>query len=61
MKKDQKTVLLIYPQGARQRLADLPAAIERAGGLCQQLVLDGDHGLLLDALEGNVIPVVVKG
>lgn len=61
MNNDRKTVLLIYAQGVKQHLPGLPEAIERAGGLCRQFVLDGDHGPLLDALEGNVIPVVVKG
>ena len=61
MNDDPKTVLLIHVHGAEQRLSGLPEALEKIGAACRQLVLDGDYGPLLDALEGNVIPVVVKG
>ncbi|MBV2184275.1 MAG: hypothetical protein KUL88_07020 [Rhizobium sp.] len=61
MNNDQKTVLLIHVQGVKHHLPGLPEALEKIGAVCRQLVLDGDYGPLLDALEGNVIPVVVKG
>lgn len=56
-----KKVLLIHPRPDRAELPDLAAALRRAGAEVEQHFMAGDYSTLLDALAGDVLPVVVKG
>jgi hypothetical protein len=57
----QKTVLVLAPRAAEQARADaLAAALKQEGATVQQLMIEGHVGAVLDALEGSVVPVVVK-
>jgi hypothetical protein len=54
-------VLLIHPIQGRTCLPELTEALRRTGVELQQIFMTDDYSALLDALEGNVLPVVVKG
>lgn len=57
----KKKVLLIHPRPDRPALPELAEALRRAGAEVEQHFLTGDYSALLNALEGDVLPVVVKG
>lgn len=61
MTAQTKTVLLIYPAEGRPCMPELADAIRRTGAECKQFHLGQNFAALLDALEENVLPVVVKG
>lgn len=56
----QKRILLIHPVPDRPGLPGLAEALSRAGADVTQFFLTDDYAPLLDALEGDVLPVVVK-
>ncbi len=55
-----KKVILIHPRPDRAALPELAEALRRAGAEVQQFFMTDDYSTLLDALEGDVLPVVVK-
>jgi hypothetical protein len=55
-----KKVLLIHPRADRAALPELAEALRRAGAEVEQHFMTGDYSGLLDALAGDVLPVVVK-
>lgn len=56
-----RTVLLIHPVQDGNGQPELIEALNRAGIQTKQLILNGDYSALLDALDEDVLPVVVKG
>lgn len=56
-----RTVLLIHPVQDGNGQPELIEALNRAGIQTKQLFLNGDYSALLDALDEDVLPVVVKG
>jgi hypothetical protein len=60
MSKKRK-VLLIHPVPGRACLPELADALRRAGAEAEDFFVTGDYSALLDALQDDVLPVVVKG
>jgi len=58
---EKRKVVLIHPFADRACLPDLAEALRRRGAEVQQVFLSDDYSVLLDALENDVVPVVVKG
>ncbi|MFA5627988.1 MAG: hypothetical protein WCX90_07710 [Thiohalomonadaceae bacterium] len=57
----KKTVLVLVPGAAEQARGDeLLTALQQQGAAVQQLRIDGNYEAVLDALAGDVTPVVVK-
>lgn len=56
----KKKVLLIHPRADKPGLSGLSQALQAAGGEVEEFFLQGDYPALLDALAGDVLPVVVK-
>lgn len=56
---EKKKVLLIHPHADRA-LPELAGALCRAGAEVEEHFMAGDYSALLDKLEGDVLPVVVK-
>jgi hypothetical protein len=56
-----RKVLLIHPHADKAGMPELAEALRRAGAEVEQHFLSDDCSALLDALEGDVLPVVVKG
>lgn len=57
----KKKVLLIHPHADCAALPELAESLRRAGAEVGEYFMMGDFSALLDALEGDVLPVVVKG
>ncbi|HNQ04506.1 MAG TPA: hypothetical protein PKH69_07820 [Thiobacillaceae bacterium] len=57
---DKKKVLLIHPRADKPGLAGLAPALRAAGAEVEEFFLRGDYPALLDALEGEVLPMVIK-
>jgi len=57
---EKKKVLLIHPHADRAALPELAGALRRAGAEVKEHFMAGDYSALLDKLEGDVLPVVVK-
>ena len=58
---EMKRVLLIHPRADQAALPELAGALRRAGAEVDEHFIKGDYSALLDKLEGDVLPVVVKG
>lgn len=56
---DKKQIVLIHP-GAERALPELAESLRRAGAEVSEFFLTEDHTKLLDALQGDALPVVVK-
>ena len=57
----KRKVLLIHPRADQAGLPGLADALRRAGAEVELHFLADDCTALLDALEGDALPVVVKG
>lgn len=57
---DKKKVLLIHPRADKTGLPGLAEALRASGAEVEQHFMTGDYAALLDALAGEVLPVVVK-
>lgn len=57
----KKKVVLIHPRADKTAMPGLAEALREAGAEVEQHFLSGDYKALLDALDGDVLPVVVKG
>lgn len=55
-----RRILLIHPQGEPIGLPGLAEALIRAGADVEEHFMTADFSTLLDALEGEVLPIVVK-
>lgn len=56
-----RKVVLIHPRADDPGLPELAEALRRQGAEVEQHFLTGDFSRVLDALAGDVLPVVVKG
>jgi hypothetical protein len=56
-----KRVVLIHPGPERACMPELADALRRAGAEVEQYSMTDDLGRMLDALQGDALPVVVKG
>lgn len=56
----KKRIVLIHTSPEHTGLPGLAEALGRAGADVETFVMAGDYAALLDVLEGDVLPVVVK-
>jgi hypothetical protein len=56
----KKKILLIHPFGEQACLPELASALRRVGAELEEVFIGEDYTVLLDALEEDVLPVVVK-
>jgi|LakMenEpi03Aug12_release.lakeMendotaPanAssembly.Ray.scaffolds.fasta_scaffold6056556_1 hypothetical protein len=57
---ETKRVLLIDPLDGAARMPELAEALRAAGAEVREISLGGDFGAVLDALEQDYLPVVLK-
>lgn len=55
-----KKIVLIHTSPEQAGLPGLAEALGRAGAEVTEFVMTGDYAALLDVLEGDVLPVVIK-
>ncbi|MFZ5483964.1 MAG: hypothetical protein ACOZB0_07015 [Pseudomonadota bacterium] len=55
-----KKVLLIHPRADKTGLPGLAEALRDQGAAVEQHFMTGDYSALLDALAGDVLPIVIK-
>ncbi len=56
-----RKVVLIHPRVDDPGMPELTEALRRRGAEVEQLFLAGNFSQVLDAIEGDVLPVIVKG
>lgn len=56
-----KRILLIHARADRASFPELADALRKAGAEVEQHLLTDNYDALLDALQGDVLPVVLKG
>jgi hypothetical protein len=57
---ESKRVVLIDPLAGAARMPGLAEALRAAGAEVREISLGGDYGAVLDALEQDFLPVVLK-
>lgn len=57
---DKKRVLLIHPRPDKTGLPGLAEALRDQGAEVEQHFMTADYSALLDALAGEVLPIVIK-
>ncbi|MDO9226060.1 MAG: hypothetical protein Q8M09_17570 [Pseudomonadota bacterium] len=56
----KKRIVLIHTSPEQTGMPGLAEALSRAGADVTQFVMTGDYAALLDVLEDDVLPVVIK-
>jgi hypothetical protein len=56
----RKKIVLIHTSPEQAGLPGLAEALSHAGADVSEFVMTGDYDALLDVLEGDVLPVVIK-
>lgn len=56
----RKRIVLIHTTPDQPGLPGLAEALGRAGADVEEFVMTGDYAALLDAIEGDVLPLVIK-